>query len=92
MAQFMAKIVADSKNPDGSICKGTIRQDKRERVIAHARDLATGQYLTVYPQIGSGIDLTKLQPGMTVVFEGTVHPLYENVKMIADSVEVVKTK
>lgn len=78
MAQFVAKVEKDQ-----------VRKDKINRPFINAQDADTGQFLTVYVKKGETIDLSKAA-GKTVVFSGTVHPLGDNVKLIARSMEIVK--
>jgi len=71
-----------------------IKLDKRQHLFVHGEDVDTGQYVTVYAKRGleSVIFSAKAQKrmaGKDVQFDGTIHNIGENPKLIATKATVV---
>ena len=70
----------------GQISK--ISNDKRGRIYAQVQDKDTGQFFTVYPRKAEGPTLFDgLAVTQRATFNGTMHPLGTNVKLIARTVK-----
>ena len=76
--------------PATKTAKGSLRLDRRGNSFINAQDIDTNQYITVYPFEHNNSLFPEALVGKTVVLSGTLHPLGENVKMIAKTVDVVK--
>ena len=80
--------VRPARKEKGEERPADLRSDKIGRPIVHSQDVDTNQFITVYEKKGQSI-FTEDMVGKTVVFNGTLHPLFENVKMIATAGEIV---
>ena len=75
--------------PETKDNKADLRLDRRGNTFVNGQDVDTNQFVTIYPYQHNASLFPVELVGQTVVFNGTLHALGENVKMIAKTAEVV---
>ncbi|MHC4311276.1 MAG: hypothetical protein ACYSW3_02250 [Planctomycetota bacterium] len=83
-------VVRPARKENGKERPADLRDDKRGNVMVNGQDADTNQFITIYPFQKNAALFPADLIGKTAVFSGTLHPLGENVKMIAKTVDVVK--